>query len=91
VSFASLALVAGMISYLGITNKDTTNKTNTVAQAQITTQSSGQQSQSSNITYELPTQTANNSSSEQSNSQSSSTDHSLSNQHGNFDTTTGGT
>ncbi|MCM2533232.1 hypothetical protein NDK43_13520 [Neobacillus pocheonensis] len=44
VSFASLALVAGMISYLGITNKDTTSKTNTVAQSQVTNQSSTQSS-----------------------------------------------
>jgi hypothetical protein len=39
VSFASIALVAGMMSYMGITNKDKTSQTNTVAQAQTTQKS----------------------------------------------------
>lgn len=78
VSFSSLALVAGMIGYLGTANKNTSSPTNTVAQTQATTQSSTQNS--SAISYKLPTD---NSSSQQS---------SLSdNQHGGFDTTTGGT
>ena len=94
VSFSSIALVAGMIGYLGITNKDTSNKTNTVAQA--TTQSLTQNSQSgSTIRYDLPSQTSSNSSSgtqtQQTNSQSSSTSQSSEGQHGGFDTTTGGT
>ena len=84
VSFASIALVAGMMSYLGITNKDTTNKTNTVAQSQVSTQSSTQQSQ---INYEIPNQTTDSSGSQQ----STSTDQTFASQHGSFDTTTGGT
>jgi hypothetical protein len=42
VSFSSLALVAGMMGYLGITHIDTSSQTNTVAQTQATTQSSTQ-------------------------------------------------
>jgi hypothetical protein len=91
VSFASLALVAGMMSYMGITNKDKTSQTNTVAQAQTATQTSTQASQSVNnqnstISYEIPNQTANKNASQTSTNQTSS-----SGQHGNFDTTTGGT
>ncbi|MDP4128217.1 MAG: hypothetical protein Q8912_14950 [Bacillota bacterium] len=92
VSFSSIALVAGMIGYLGITNKDTSSKTNTVAQA--TTKSSTQSSQSgSTISYEIPSQTTSNSNSaaSQTNTQSSSTSQSFEGQHGGFDTTTGGT
>jgi hypothetical protein len=33
VSFASLALVAGMMSYLGVTNKNTSSKTTTAVQS----------------------------------------------------------
>ncbi|MDQ6600627.1 hypothetical protein [Bacillus salipaludis] len=87
VSFASLAFVAGMISYLGI-NKDTINKTTATTQAQVTTQSPTQ-SGSSSITYELPNRNRI-SDSKQSNTQSVSQDQSFS-QHGGFDTTTGGT
>lgn len=90
VSFTSLALVAGMISYLGITNKDTTSKTNTVAQAKVSQTSTTGSNQSSSISYELPNQNANNSDTEQT-TQTNSTDQSFSGQHGNFDTTTGGT
>jgi predicted PurR-regulated permease PerM len=85
VSFASLALVAGMMSYMGITNKDTASKTNTLAQAQVTTQSTIQQAQSNNTPNQVPNQTSNNSESQQ------SFDQSISDQHGGFDTTTGGT
>jgi hypothetical protein len=90
VSFASLALVAGMMSYMGITNKDTASKTNTLAQAQVTTQST-QPSQSNNTqidsssTNQVPNQTSNNSESQP------SVDQLTFNQHGGFDTTTGGT
>jgi negative regulator of sigma E activity len=82
VSFASLALVAGMMSYMGITNKDKTSQTNTVDQTQTT-----QASQNSSITYEIPNQTTNT----QSSTNQTSTDSSFSGHHGNFDTTTGGT
>ena len=78
VSFSSLALVAGMMGYLGITHKDTSSQTNTVAQTQATTQSSTQSGLS--ISYKLP---ADHSSSQQSSS--------FEGQHGGFDTTTGGT
>lgn len=88
VSFASLALVAGMMSYLESTNKDTTSKTSAVAQSQVTTQNSTQDSQNGNNQnsspiIEIPNQTGN-SGSQQSMNQS------FSRQHGNFDTTTGG-
>lgn len=43
VSFSSLALVAGMISYLGITN-NTAGKANTTAQSQVAAQGSIQSS-----------------------------------------------
>lgn len=85
VSFASLALVAGMMSYMGMTNKDKTSQTNTVAQAQTTTTSQRVNNQNSSISYELPNQTTNNDAAQ------SSTDQSISGQHGSFDTTTGGT
>jgi hypothetical protein len=75
VSFASLALVAGMMGYLGMTNKNTTSKTNTVAQTQATAQNTAQSG--SSISHKLP---ADNSSSS-----------SFEGQHGGFDTTTGGT
>lgn len=55
VSFSSLALVAGMISYLGVTNKNTASKTNPTVQAPTTAQSSVQpaisQSSSQNQTF----------------------------------------
>jgi len=86
VSFASLALVAGMMSYLGISNKDKTDKTNAVTQS--TTQNSTQ-GESSSFNYDEPD--SNTDSGEQSfNNQFSPSDHSF-NQHGEFDTTTGGT
>ena len=96
VSFASLALVAGMMSYMGITNKNSTSTTNTVVQEQAKTQTSTQGSQSvnnqnSSITYEIPNQTTNNNASQSSIDQTSSSDQSSSGHHGNFDTTTGGT
>lgn len=92
VSFASLALVAGMMSYMGITNKDKTSQTNTVAQAQTATQASqSANNQNSTISYEIPNQTTNKNASQTSTNQTSSSDQSLSGQHGNFDTTTGGT
>ena len=78
VSFGSLALVAGMVGYLGITNKNTTTASNvTTAQTQVNNQNSISQS-ANNLTLN---QTANNSGSDQ----SSSNQH-----HGSFDTTTGG-
>lgn len=43
VSFGSLALVAGMVSYLGLTNKDTTNKANSSNQSPDAAQNSIQQ------------------------------------------------
>jgi hypothetical protein len=92
VSFASLALVAGMMSYMGISNKDDTSKTTTTAQTQVTEQSSTQsstQSGNSSISYQLPNESSN-SDSQQSDSQTISQDESFS-QHGEFDTTTGGT
>jgi uncharacterized protein (UPF0333 family) len=92
VSFASLALVAGMMSYLGVTNKNTSSKTTTAAQSKtITQQSQSGNNQNSSITYEIPNQTADNSRTVQSSDQSSSADQSFTNQHGHFDTTTGGT
>ncbi|MGG3467487.1 hypothetical protein ABES02_08360 [Neobacillus pocheonensis] len=94
VSFASLALVAGMMSYMGFTNKDTASETPTQAQSQVTTESSSQPSQSENnqdssITYEVPDQTTDTSETQQ--SDNFSEDHSFPSQHGSFDTTTGGT
>jgi len=105
VSFASLALVAGMMSYMGI-KKDTTTNTTAVA----TTQSSQSGStQDSSITYEVPSQstdttgstntsgstdtcgTTDTSGTGQSDDQSVSQDNSFPSQHGGFDTTTGGT
>ncbi|MEH7076002.1 hypothetical protein [Neobacillus drentensis] len=103
VSFASLALVAGMMSYMGMTNKDTTSTT-TVATTQNFSQSSQSESnQDSSMTYEVPSQSTDTSaftdSSEstdtngtgQSDDQSFSQDHSFPGQLGGFDTTTGGT
>jgi len=59
VSFASLALVAGMMSYMGI-KKDTTTNTATVATTQNSTQSSQSGSnQDSSITYDVPSQSTN--------------------------------
>ncbi len=92
VSFASLALVGGMMSYLGITNKDTSSKTTTAAQSKVITQQSQSGiNQNSSITYEIPNQSTDNNGSGQSGNQSSSSDQSFTNQHGHFDTTTGGT
>jgi len=95
VSFASLALVAGMMSYMGITNKDTTS---TVATTHNSTQVyQSESNQDSSITYEVPSQSTDTSESTdtfgtgQSDEQSVSQDHSFSSQHGGFDTTTGGT
>lgn len=48
VSFGSLALVAGMVSYLGLTNKDTTNKANSYNQSPAAAQNSIQQAPSQN-------------------------------------------
>jgi len=96
-SFASVALVAGMMSYMGI-KKDTTSNTTAVAATQNTQSSS---SQDSSITYEVPgqsttTSTDTNGSTDtnatgQSDDQTVSQDHSFPSQHGGFDTTTGGT
>lgn len=96
VSFASLALVAGMMSYMGFTNKDTASDTTKAVQSQVTTERSSQPSlsennQDSSITYEVPDQTTDTSESQQSDNQSFSEDHSFPSQHGSFDTTTGGT
>lgn len=87
VSFSSLALVAGMMGYLGITNKNATNKSNTTVQTQVTSQNTtqGQQSgnnQNSSFTFTGPNQTTNNNGTQQTTNQS--------HQHGGFDTTTGG-
>ena len=102
VSFASLALVAGMMSYMGI-KKDTTINTATMATTQNSTQSSQSRSnQDSSITYEVPSQSTDSSTSTdtsgstdnsgtQSDDQSVSQDNSSQGQHGGFDTTTGGT
>ncbi|MDP4106014.1 MAG: hypothetical protein Q8935_13835 [Bacillota bacterium] len=84
VSFASLALVAGMMSYMGITNKEKTSQTSTQASQSVN-------NQNSTISYEIPNQTTNKNASQTSTNQTSSSDQSLSGQHGNFDTTTGGT
>jgi hypothetical protein len=43
VSFGSLALVAGMVSYLGLTNKNTTPASNKSTQTQATSPNPGQQ------------------------------------------------
>ncbi|PLS04266.1 hypothetical protein [Neobacillus cucumis] len=96
VSFASLALFAGMMSYMGFTKKDPTSNTTTVAQSQVTPQSSTQQSESnsnqdSSVTYEVPSQSTDTNQSQQSSDQSVSEDSSFPSQHGGFDTTTGGT
>ncbi|PFN98764.1 hypothetical protein COJ85_20555 [Bacillus sp. AFS076308] len=103
VSFASLALVAGMMSYMGI-KKDTTTNTTAVATTQNSTQSSQSGStEDSSITYEVPSQstdttgstntsgTTDTSGTGQSDNQSVSQDNSFPSQHGGFDTTTGGT
>ena len=93
VSFASVALVAGMMSYMGI-KKDTTSNTTAVAATQNAQSSS---SQDSSITYEVPTTSTDTSGSTdtnatgQSDGQTVSQDHSFPSQHGGFDTTTGGT
>ncbi|WHY66711.1 hypothetical protein [Neobacillus sp. SuZ13] len=104
VSFASLALVAGMMSYMGITNKDTTSTTTTVATTQNSTQVyQSESNQDSSITYEVPSQSTDTSASTdtnestdtfgtgQSDDQAVSQDHSFPSQHRGFDTTTGGT
>ncbi|MDP4084307.1 MAG: hypothetical protein Q8934_06780 [Bacillota bacterium] len=96
VSFTSLALVAGMISYLGISNKETASQVNKATQSQAITQNStdkiqGGNNQNSSFTYELPNQSSDNNGSQSSFNQSTQNDQSSSNQHGNFDTTTGGT
>ncbi|ULT56613.1 hypothetical protein L1999_26850 [Neobacillus drentensis] len=102
VSFASLALVAGMMSYMGI-KKDTTANTAAVATTQNTTQSTQSSSnQDSSITYDIPGQTTDTNTTTdttgsadtngtQASDQQVSQDNSFPSQHGGFDTTTGGT
>ncbi|NRD76846.1 hypothetical protein HPT25_04985 [Bacillus sp. BRMEA1] len=77
VSFASLALVAGMASYLGI--KDNQTKTNSATSA-VTTQSSNTtttsqstNSQNSSFTIKYPEQTSNSNGTQQTTTQSSNT------------------
>lgn len=48
VSFASLALVTGMVSYLGFNNKDTNTALNNTNQAQTSNQNGTQQAPSEN-------------------------------------------
>jgi hypothetical protein len=88
VSFASMAIFAGMMSYLGISNKTTTTtqaqgitQSNTQNTTQSTTQNDGPA-----INYQLPNQNTDSTS----NNQRFSLDQSF-NQHSGFDTTTGGT
>ena len=102
VSFASLALVAGMMSYMGI-KKDTTTNTTAVATTQNTTQSAQSSSnQDSSISYDIPSQSTDSNTSTdttgstdtngtQQSDQQVSQDNSFPSQHGGFDTTTGGT
>ncbi|MEH7094934.1 hypothetical protein [Neobacillus vireti] len=101
VSFASLALVAGMMSYMGI-KKDTIANTTTVATTQTTTQSAQSSNQDSSITYDIPSQSTDTNTSTdttgstdtngtQQSDQQVSQDNSFPRQHGGFDTTTGGT
>ena len=96
VSFASLALVAGMMSYMGI-KKDTTTNTASEATTQNTTQSAQSSSnQDSSITYDIPSQSTDTTGSTDTNGtqasdQQVSQDNSFPSQHGGFDTTTGGT
>lgn len=102
VSFASLALVAGMVGYLGFTNKASLNKSN---QTIASTQNSNQQTPSQNggnqntsgssaddnggaFSSDNNQSTFDNGSSGQDNNQFSGGDFG---HHGGFDTTTGGT
>lgn len=91
VSFASLALVAGMMSYLGIPNNHTTSKSNMAAVPSPTgNQSSAQATQSgNNESSSQASQATDNSGSQQ--TMNTSPPEGQFNQQGNFDTTTGGT
>jgi hypothetical protein len=86
VGFGSLALVAGMVSYLGITNKGTNNSM-AATQYQGGNQSSIQQSPNSSFNVGSD-QTAGNS--QQAMNQSPGTGNSFFGQFGGFNTTTGG-
>jgi hypothetical protein len=54
VSFGSLALVAGMVSYLGLSNGDQTNNQVALNQGQSPNNNSNQQSQNGSTTQQTP-------------------------------------